>query len=63
MQQYAIKALQDGAMVLGLVLAKGHTVIIDVEKDRATGFQALVDAGLVEIDGFKASPPADKAKK
>lgn len=62
MHQYSIRALQDGAMVLGLVLKKDCAVTIDVDAAKAVGFQALVDSGLVEIDGFKPTA-ADKAKK
>lgn len=64
MRQYAIKALVDGAMVLGLVLQKGQGVTIDVEDSRAASFQSLVDAGVLEIEGMKpTAAPAEKAKK
>ena len=64
MRQYTIKALVDGAMVLGLVLHKGQGVTVDVEDARAASFQSLVDAGVLEIDGMKPSPaPAADDKK
>jgi hypothetical protein len=45
-------ALKDESRVLGLVMLKGQSVLIDVLETQRAAIQAAVDSGDVSADGF-----------